>query len=641
MSSNKDIVDLDTSNMSSDDDIEDVDSSNDTTQDGTVQTQALNKKKKKRKRKKKKKTNKPNPNDSVQIIDEITRCSQPVEIIGEQNRDTSTNDSSYCAIVSESGNRLQSSATLSTNKLQSGPTISTNRMYPTDQSVPANRQKSDDFISFSNGPKGVSANHNESYKGTSSHYSSDTNNKTEDFGDIFQIDTAPSDVQDNYNSVPRYISKFSESALSEEKVAVKKSWRPTALCFNCDGEHSIRDCTKPRNQQNINRNRNAFMAKKQQQMGNVNASRYHLDHHQKFAHIKPGTISKQLRKALNLSSDQLPLHTYRMRLVGYPPAWLEEAKVKHSGISVFDSSGQALADPDDEDGEVEMDRCKYDIKKIIDFPGFNVRPPKGTLNESNYLRFPDMIPDQSKDRMMSYLSPRAAVPYKKRKLDDKDLPQEGESGQNRTLRQSMDMDVDEVPETLFEPPGECAFIPALPNEPPAPRPPPPPPIDLPPPPPGTEEEEEEEGEIKSDESEEEKEEGKGVKRKREGDGGEEEKQISKKRVSTSDPAVNSTPPPSASSAGSGPNTGVSPLHKSGSVPNLGSIKTVDLGTPIINHAVSADRLPSHEAFAKDICDVINFDNLPDSTGKYKVLRKVVKKVRGFMTKLTNGGAGKS
>uniref|UniRef100_A0A8D8U1W3 Zinc finger protein 808 n=1 Tax=Cacopsylla melanoneura TaxID=428564 RepID=A0A8D8U1W3_9HEMI len=153
-----------------------------------------------------------------------------------------------------------------------------------------------------------------------------------------------------------------------------------------------------------------------------------------------------------------------------------------------------------------------------------------------------------------------------------------------------------------------------------------------------EEEEEEEGEIKSDESEEE--EGKGVKRKR-GDDGEEEKQISKKRVSTSDPAVNSTPPPSASSAGSGPNTGVSPLHKSGSVPNLGSIKTVDLGTPIINHAVSADRLPSHEAFAKDICDVINFDNLPDSTGKYKVLRKVVKKVRGFMTKLTNGGAGKS
>lgn len=78
----------------------------------------------------------------------------------------------------------------------------------------------------------------------------------------------------------------------------------------------------------------------------------------------------------------------------------------------------------------------------------------------------------------------------------------------------------------------------------------------------------------------------------------------------------------------------STLSKSPSSPSLGSIKLLDLGTPIIKHAVSAEKLPSHDAFSKNICDVINFDNLPDSTGKYKVLSKVVKRVRTLMSKIT-------
>lgn len=59
-------------------------------------------------------------------------------------------------------------------------------------------------------------------------------------------------------------------------------------------------------------------------------------------------------------------------------------------------------------------------------------------------------------------------------------------------------------ETRFEAPGNCAFIPSLPDEPQPPRPPAPP--SPTPPPPGVEEDEEE-GEIKEEE------EGKGVKRK--------------------------------------------------------------------------------------------------------------------------------
>lgn len=69
-------------------------------------------------------------------------------------------------------------------------------------------------------------------------------------------------------------------------------------------------------------------------------SRYHLDDQQKFPHIQPGKISRRLRRALGLQSNQLPRHVYRMRSLGYPPGWVEDAKVSHSGLSLFNSEGQ-------------------------------------------------------------------------------------------------------------------------------------------------------------------------------------------------------------------------------------------------------------------------------------------------------------
>lgn len=65
--------------------------------------------------------------------------------------------------------------------------------------------------------------------------------------------------------------------------------------------------------------------------------RYHVEDDQKYGHLIPGRISGQLRHALGLKRNELPLHIYRMRLLGYPPGWLEEARISHSGISMFDS----------------------------------------------------------------------------------------------------------------------------------------------------------------------------------------------------------------------------------------------------------------------------------------------------------------
>ena len=67
-----------------------------------------------------------------------------------------------------------------------------------------------------------------------------------------------------------------------------------------------------------------------------------------------------------------------MRTLGYPPGWLDEARLQHSGLTLFNSDGVAEVDPDIELGEIVLDgdRDKFDITKIIDFPGFNIPVPK-------------------------------------------------------------------------------------------------------------------------------------------------------------------------------------------------------------------------------------------------------------------------
>lgn len=64
-----------------------------------------------------------------------------------------------------------------------------------------------------------------------------------------------------------------------------------------------------------------------------------------------------------------------------------------------------------------------------------------------------------------------------------------------------------------------------------------------------------------------------------------------------------------------------------------SVKSVHLGTPILPSTSPYNKLPSSEKFSKDICDVINFENLPDTTGKYEQMTGVLQKVRNTMARL--------
>lgn len=208
--------------------------------------------------------------------------------------------------------------------------------------------------------------------------------------DLFQIDTAPA-TKLNASQVPSYkrchTDVLDEETSNRKKLkaeAVNKCFRPKtqSACFNCgDTDHSLRECTRPRNQNRIQRARKKT----------TRVERYHVDTEQRFAHIRPGKISSKTRHAMGFTRGELPFIFYRMRVLGYPPAWLEEAKVQSSGMALFNADvsrhrskcsdstlliyymqGTEVQDPEEEEGEA--DSFKYDVNKIIDFPGFNVDP---------------------------------------------------------------------------------------------------------------------------------------------------------------------------------------------------------------------------------------------------------------------------
>lgn len=92
---------------------------------------------------------------------------------------------------------------------------------------------------------------------------------------------------------------------SEEEL--KSACRPKMNCWNCMGNHSIRDCPEPRNYNEIQKNRNEFTSRAPQKVG-----RYHVENgDQKYGRFVPGQISRELKRALGIGDNQLPHHIYR------------------------------------------------------------------------------------------------------------------------------------------------------------------------------------------------------------------------------------------------------------------------------------------------------------------------------------------
>lgn len=66
-----------------------------------------------------------------------------------------------------------------------------------------------------------------------------------------------------------------------------------------------------------------------------------------------------------------------------------------------------------------------------------------------------------------------------------------------------------------------------------------------------------------------------------------------------------------------------------------SIKNSTFGTPILKSKSRYSRLPKMDNFTKDVSPIINFENLPNSIGKYEQMTEVLQKVRNQMKNLQN------
>lgn len=67
------------------------------------------------------------------------------------------------------------------------------------------------------------------------------------------------------------------------------------------------------------------------------------------------------------------------------------------------------------------------------------------------------------------------------------------------------------------------------------------------------------------------------------------------------------------------------------------LKKMSLGTPILTPFTPFNTLPCGDAFSQGVSDVINFENLPNSTGKYERMKSLLLKVRNVIT-VHNGKA---
>ncbi|KAK5644889.1 hypothetical protein RI129_006189 [Pyrocoelia pectoralis] len=388
--------------------------------------------------------------------------------------------------------------------------------------------------------------------------------------DMFILDTTPSLT--TKNSL-RYESKFDiVSFTNKNDEGIPKG--TSNMCFNCDGAHNLRDCTQPKNHFKINAARQKF---KPQNKTNF-YMRYHLKCDQRFEDFKPGKISSKLQEALGLRYNQLPEHIYRMRKLGYPPGWFNEfIASKESNLVLFDFNGKDAS----EQKKMVQD---LDVNKIIDYHGFNVPLQKGFKDEHRLYDSPPYSKELSKSKMMTFLNK-----FNKDNLNSCDMEIDNVSSDKEVevlnvLKEDkpdpvhvatsptlveLEKEKEKLLEQLTEDVNSNSFI-----------------------------------ESKNDISN------------------------AKKDVVIIDEIRSIEPDSTIQSEINGTvMEDDSKIEKLCDSPILKTIKTSYFGTPILKSASPFSHLPHSDNFTKNVSDIINFENLPNSTGKYEQMVGVIEKVR--------------
>uniref|UniRef100_A0AAR5Q0F3 PSP proline-rich domain-containing protein n=1 Tax=Dendroctonus ponderosae TaxID=77166 RepID=A0AAR5Q0F3_DENPD len=332
---------------------------------------------------------------------------------------------------------------------------------------------------------------------------------------LFVVDATPSPA---HQRPPALRYQSSKLQIHQEPPEEQKSGlRAAASCFNCAEPHDLRSCPHPRNFQTINANRQKFLQR-------TKVPRYHLGDavDPKFGHFKPGTLTARARKALRLKRSQLPSFIYKMRIIGYPPGWLEEAKTgDDSELEMFDIEGRHV------ERAAHRAAPSLDPDKIVDYPGFNVPLEKPFRDEYKYYR----------------VAPYSDKFHKKHMIEAFRLQ----------AQQQLDMDGDVQKQ-------KASLI----------------------------------AEIQ-------------------------------RAAETVPWATEANEPAGAAEATEPAGADESARH---------SVRESVFGTPILKSENSFTRLPAADNFTKGVSAVIDFENLPNSTGKYEQMSDMLKKVRSTMKTLS-------
>ncbi|KNA03931.1 hypothetical protein SOVF_204530 [Spinacia oleracea] len=181
------------------------------------------------------------------------------------------------------------------------------------------------------------------------------------------------------SSVPLYDRGFALGSISSDGLSNLEGGLElldAPRCFNCGSySHSLKECSKPRNNAAVNNSRKQLKSKRNQTAGMRNPARYYQDSPGgKYQGLKPGVLNEETRRLLGLGEFDPPPWLNRMREIGYPPGYLElEDEDVPSGITIF--ADEEIKE-DKEEGEIlEAEVVETPQKKSVEFPGMNAPIP--------------------------------------------------------------------------------------------------------------------------------------------------------------------------------------------------------------------------------------------------------------------------
>ncbi|KAL3316927.1 hypothetical protein Ciccas_004422 [Cichlidogyrus casuarinus] len=161
--------------------------------------------------------------------------------------------------------------------------------------------------------------------------------------------------------------------------------------------------------------------------------------------------SSNLRDALGLRQNDIPLYIYKMRSLGYPPGWLKAARKVTDVSFVHPNSDETVSDSSKRDG--------YSRDALIRFPGFNCSVSRRTHDFAQTLNCPRYSSSDHVDEFYRrlYKSVNDAKPREKRSLET--LEQERQELLEKIQKMS-DADQFEILDTCISTESKSESIPS-------------------------------------------------------------------------------------------------------------------------------------------------------------------------------------